>query len=628
MIESAPLRPGKRRRLDDTENDGETPTRTAAERVLAISELLREIGGYLMRDRIDLLALGAVNKACRKHVLPLWVRHLDVPLSVADKRAALFGSNPQLLRHVKYLRLWDDIAQYRGYEKGSERDFPVRHLSMSKAIICILGGQTYEVDKAPRIDLAIRLCDVEGLRAMFSLFPHLMKHIVTLRIFPSKRDGVGDESESQPLLVELSRFVNDIQAAARTHQTSGILAFAYGFEFPAENLLDEQVPLTVPSWYRISKALSPTVRSLSLGICAKDKVDGIFTQVRLPQLRIFATTIHGDIDPSPLLQFLTANRMLEDITVYIDEDTDALSLTGTFPELRFCSGSIRLAPETVKSSQIVKLQSFHIDSGELAAVPELRAIGVDLNESGTSLICGQEPKVINIAHVHLAGVLELHAKQTVESIRGGLGLFAHPANTAITCLELDLCSGELGSIATGVRIAVEAGALPMLTELSLRYRGRIGNDDMSDDEWPVEMGPLKSDEISAVMIDLAGAPHLRVLRLGDGTTFGFSSYMMLDNHLFPPALEYFAWRDFSDCIPQYYRFVAVAQGSDAAGQASEQASHSSFAVLPKRGRLQRIPSIFHQPITRDGVWTRHYFDTERMATVLDHTPETPQFSLT
>ncbi|KAK0524311.1 hypothetical protein OC842_005873 [Tilletia horrida] len=554
---------GKRRRIDEAEQADEAILR-AGERVFAIPELLREIGSYLMRDRIDLLALGAVNRSCRQHVLPLWVCHLDVPLSTADKRASLFGSNPQLLRYVKYLRIWDDIAQYRGYKEASDRSSLVRHLDLCKVLLGILGGQTTSADDFPRIDLAIRLCDVDHFRSVLQLFPRLMQNIVSLRIFPS---SAGVFVTSRDSVISLSLFVNHIQATARTRSTKGIITFAYAFE-------------VIP--------------------CSKS---------RLQSIQITAA-IHDKNDPSPISPFLTAHHQLEDLTIFAQKETAAFA--GSLPSLRRCSVSLKLDTAAVGSAHMV---SFSSGNASTPALSKLRIV--------TGTVCRSFFKTLadcphKISHVILSHEDAPSGTEFLESVSNGFGLSNGPVEAALTCIEVNLEDQSLARIASAFRMAFQAGRLQNLAELQLIYQGQI------ESHVPAaRMAQVKENEIGAVVTDFLGARRLRILRLGDGTSFGFSSYTMLDSHVFPPALEYLAWRDFTDSIPQYFRFVPTAQRRD-----SLNALHAPLPAHSKHGRLQRVPSIFRQPITRDGVWTRHYFAPERMATVLDHIPETPQFCLT
>ncbi|KAK0547687.1 hypothetical protein OC846_003943 [Tilletia horrida] len=94
-------------------------SRTSAPRFWSVPELVNHLLKYLDEDRVDLLTLSQVSKVLRAQALRAWVRYLDVPVAVADKRVKLFSNNPSLLAEIHFLRLCSDVYQRRDEPKPS-----------------------------------------------------------------------------------------------------------------------------------------------------------------------------------------------------------------------------------------------------------------------------------------------------------------------------------------------------------------------------------------------------------------------------------------------------------------------------------------------------------------------------
>ncbi|KAK0549638.1 hypothetical protein OC846_003989 [Tilletia horrida] len=153
---------------------------------------------------------------------------------------------------------------------------------------------------------------------------------------------------------------------------------------------------------------------------------------------------------------------------------------------------------------------------------------------------------------------------------------------------------------------------------SLRYLGlRLERMDFPVEVSETAFAYLEEFSLSFVDADvvlplvepfLDGAKRLRslVLRLsGCGKVAQHKN--ILHKKEFPPALEYFCLREYFAPETLYYRFVSC---------------HPEAHIIVtksggKRGRLQRVPGVFRQRITEDGVWHQplSIIDTD---TILDH----------
>ncbi|KAK0518837.1 hypothetical protein OC835_007722, partial [Tilletia horrida] len=612
----------KRQRLDEPEGSIGAEA-GAAGQVFAIPELVREIASYLSRDRLDLLALGAVNKLFRKHVLPVWARHQDVPSHMAEKRVLLFGSRPELLAHVKYLRLQC---------KRTSR-CPNPPLDMFVLLIGMLAGQT--TDEPPLIDLCFQLRHIGRLKAALTPFPGLMQNIVSVSV---STHLASESAQWASDCMQLSLFIADVQVAARMGRKDGIAFFAYGEMDPSHQSLSKQPRLPPSTSYSIFRALSPSLRLLSLCIGKNDETEAIFSGIEFARLQYFAVHLFDNTNALELREFLNRHRRLEDVRIKIlNPSNDLPLLQYGFKHLRHVetSGDFGLRSYTPElqprklrcaTDQVFDQEALLSPDGVLKQpYPKLRSFSYTSYEDG--------PLFANlgrsVSQVQIVCISAWQGKKLLSSIASGFKAnTAHDIGAALTCVDVTVPKQPLAVITTAFRHAFAADAMPQLTELRLYYDDQLSNASFASEGAEAWKQAARTNEVAGVMADFSQARSLRVLRLGDNSPFSFSDQIILVNRVFPPALEYFAWRDRMSKSPQYFRFLPSTTTQAPATYHNDTADASATCPPPKHGRLQQIPSIFKQQITRDGVWMRHYFNFERNYTVLDHIAETPRFSLT
>ncbi|KAL9933328.1 hypothetical protein V8E36_008046 [Tilletia maclaganii] len=166
-----------------------TADMSAAERFFEVSELVALVFKHLVYDRIDLVSLSRVSKRCRSIALPLLVECLNIPFTKADKFSVFFKSNPGLRSHVKFLRLWDDVAEATSRRKRSD---PAHELSIAdwdKLGKLLALFDFLDVQVQPVLALSVGQVQLFKLRTPFQMSPWLLGRLVSLEIlddvFPS-----------------------------------------------------------------------------------------------------------------------------------------------------------------------------------------------------------------------------------------------------------------------------------------------------------------------------------------------------------------------------------------------------------------------------------------------------------
>ncbi|KAL9933317.1 hypothetical protein V8E36_008035 [Tilletia maclaganii] len=162
---------------------------SAAESFFDVSELVALVFKHLVYDRIDLVSLSRVSKRCRSIALPLLVECLNIPFTKADKFSVFFKSNPGLRSHVKFLRLWDDVAEATSRRKRSD---PAHELSIAdwdKLGKLLALFDFLDVQVQPVLALSVGQVQLFKLRTPFQMSPWLLGRLVSLEIlddvFPS-----------------------------------------------------------------------------------------------------------------------------------------------------------------------------------------------------------------------------------------------------------------------------------------------------------------------------------------------------------------------------------------------------------------------------------------------------------
>ncbi|CAD6884138.1 unnamed protein product, partial [Tilletia laevis] len=190
---------------------------------------------------------------------------------------------------------------------------------------------------------------------------------------------------------------------------------------------------------------------------------------------------------------------------------------------------------------------------------------------------------------------------------------------ALTCLEFSCSNHTMRDLIMDLDFTFNRKALPNLAELAVH-----------------RLEPLDEKDLGSLFVVLSLARALRVLRVSEWSapvkenvlwqskSFIHSSTVeLLVNCRFPAAFEYFQWTGVHRGDPTYFRFLPT---HDATSSMPAPTSSEEGAALIKRGRLQRIPSMFRAKISPVGVWDAP-FDPMRASAILDHTGVVPSLAL-
>ncbi|CAD6949113.1 unnamed protein product [Tilletia controversa] len=141
---------------------------------------------------------------------------------------------------------------------------------------------------------------------------------------------------------------------------------------------------------------------------------------------------------------------------------------------------------------------------------------------------------------------------------------------------------------------------------------------------------LDNDDLKYFFDALVQARALRVLRISEWTerrakdirSFIYKAHELRVNGLFPASFEYFVWTALDCGEPACFRFLPTFNKTTPVPASTSEEG----ASLPKRGRLQRIPSMFRTKISPLGIWDQP-FDPARASAILDHSGVVPSLNV-
>ncbi|KAE8207309.1 hypothetical protein CF327_g7373 [Tilletia walkeri] len=579
----------------------------AADRFFATPELIDILLGYLSRERVDLLALAMVSKRIRIQALRVWARYLDLPVSAASRRFKFLEANTDMLAHIRYVRVRSDVREQGifgstiGYTLGlDDRRLRLKWVHLSKILDMIANRPPTALD-LPFLDVTIAPEDpVQIPRA-------LMKRVVALRIIsdkvgspegpdrvapasdtnqeesPAPSTEEGDATEDEPVR-PWNKVAEIIQAAS---EGPGLHTFQIYEPGPDTDEIDIDEELSTVSFsqlrdlnFRQSDGDSEIIQAL------------LDHHPTLRKLYINAYPPHNVDPPGITIHFRQTFPDLSDIYI-----------TPPFPGPEFAERH----PKVIRS--LKSIPSVHYDPH---APPEFEA-STEYPRQRFALVFSLE----SLQEMVAAGQRLSHIYV------GGLGHYQDPdyylpvfraspeIAQALTCLELDVDYTQLGEFLQNLDPTI----FENLAEVSINMD--VSESTRQRRRTPSVPPPSVESKIATAISHFVPARSLRVLRISQGRAARCLSTDILLEHEFPPALEYVGWLEPPERVPQYFRFVS----SDPFGRVVETESGG------KRGRLQRVPSIFRAKITSYGVWWERPLDPNFQMTVLDHISGPPTLVL-
>ncbi|CAD6929610.1 unnamed protein product [Tilletia controversa] len=618
---------------------------TATQRFFNLPELVNILCACCSTERVDLLTLASVSRSFRAIALPHWARYLDLALSTADSKLNFFIAQPALLPHIRFLRIRNDITE-RQHEFGFNPHTPSRraasrskpHWNEMTLLLAMIAAQSSSLHRPPAIDITVGITQVGALENALRPFPRLHQRIVALRILPDVNTDVMADQEQQEYeeswqenWTSLARFIQRIYAQSRSPSQQshdgdssnpsgsalGLRVFHFGHtDLEAEDYDWSPPAVPLEFWEEFSAATTSSLRDLSLTLARSDLPEDIFPLLAHSHLSNFVLkrSASGTIDS--LEDFLDQNQStLEDLHLNIGDPAEPLSFRQDFPKLKYCqiwseeyvsrSTQLEVRINFAQRHPQLKGTAHRVISSDVPSFP--RGIYPNLRVLGSIDMAFEEHALQGGRLSHLRTALNL------EELATHSWLARNPdAAKAITCLELFYRRDTLAEdLQPHFRSAFSSDFLPNLTELSIGYVNSGGTSIFDSSEVRVFGDPLPERQLVRIFADLCPATSLRVLHLSDSCAVPFQDtgdlLANVPHARFPSSLEYFSWFIPGLNETHYYRFVPSSE---------EQGTQPDEG---KRGRLQRISSMFRTRITREGVWDRP-FDVERRKVIYDHVP--------
>ncbi|KAK0537962.1 hypothetical protein OC835_001578 [Tilletia horrida] len=550
---------------------------SAAQRFFGTYELVTMVTPYLEKDRVDLLALAATNKALRVAALQTWAVRLDVPITMADKRLALFKANPGLARHVRYLRFYDDIVD--SYYQGTQHEqYPRRHALRDAfaALLSLLATEPPQDQAAPFLDLAISSSAVTETCKVLTTHIKLLRRLVALRIVACYPFYCAHSSKGDPEWHWLVDMLAQKRKAA-SGSDSGLQTFALHLSPDHESCRYGRYTLPPGFWAGFALATSSTLRELVL----HENYVSIFTeelaQCHFPQLQQceLSTTPWGDmafvetfLDRHPGLMHLKMR------TAPSRFNPTTFTLRQTFSNLQTLdldSGTpVEATPAFLgRHAQLKRIKVYNSSSNMLA----LQQVPPGLESLSTPFVthvATAAEKEARLCHIDLGSHTESAGESvSLRNVACTSVLYKRP--DSVTCLELVLEDEQVPDIFAACEEALGSNHLPHLKELYLSWQSLR----------------LKQKQVRTLFTGLCTATELEVVRLEINFTLPDSEDYLVGND-FPPKLKYVNMHH-PDGVEFYFRFVPDGDARPSKKNA-------------RRGRLQQVPSVVHTIVTDTGVW--------------------------
>ncbi|CAD6962592.1 unnamed protein product [Tilletia controversa] len=441
----------------------------------------------------------------------------------------------------------------------------------------------------------------------------------------------------------LSELVAAIQADATAKGGPGLQVFQLGnkeqVRVSCYGIWDRQNwlfwPCRIPMrfWSSLAHNTSSTLRELSLTLSVTDNLASILDLFSLPKLETFSLLFVGTLYYVDRLEaFLSRHLHLEALSVVVRYDyrRDTLSLQQTFPNLRWLDVDCNLPPERqvlrfikrhpslqgIDAPVVIKWAAHAHDVDDSTPIyGNVRTLRVDDLQRYKEIVNGGgRPSQVFLTLDGWKG------PRMASFVSSEWWLDRQDVAHALTCLQSNYCGQTLDDLIFCLRLTSDNKALPNLTELAV-----------------YKLNPLDERGLATLFAALSSAPALRVLCISErfeheldeaevfqhnNSSFFCNADEMLVNCRFPAAFEYFEWAGLNRGNPTYFRFLPTHDVTSAPTSASSKEG----AALTKRGRLQRIPSMFRTKISPIGIWDAT-FDPFRASTILNHSGVFPSLAL-
>ncbi|KAK0531659.1 hypothetical protein OC834_002877 [Tilletia horrida] len=167
---------------------------SAIERLLGVYEVWTSVFAHLEHDRIDLVEFSRVSRRARAVALPRLFEAVNVPLAKAQRLVTVLKGNAGLVEQIKFLRIWDDAADYLAHNNPQAFPIPISKSRTTqpatatktkwKAFGTILGlVRDRKCQEPPKLELSFGQLHLHYLFDQLQLHTEVLTQLVALRIF-------------------------------------------------------------------------------------------------------------------------------------------------------------------------------------------------------------------------------------------------------------------------------------------------------------------------------------------------------------------------------------------------------------------------------------------------------------
>ncbi|KAK0527451.1 hypothetical protein OC842_004866 [Tilletia horrida] len=647
----APLKRARTEAAPPTDEDARSPV----ERFFSLPELA---GPFLtpssssQLDIPDLVALSHVSKSMRSLTLPLLVHRVNVRLTKAGKLLAFFRANQGIISHVKYLRVWDDVAHYHAHFDRDDFGLAIRNPQApdyAPDAWSDLGQLFAAFEEAaastppPLVELSFGQFELAKLGEQLRPAHRLLSRIASLRIisdFGTSRAKNMTQAAVSGLfrthgpalaagLEVLLRLIFDAQDQA--HQASSSAAGLTHFSFAA--LSPHAYGVVLPRfdagiWARLAAQVHDL--TLTLQHCVDEDVvnfiallqqqDCHWPLLRRAHLAIYHFSAEDLSEEWATAQrdFLARNTQLEHVLFDTNDyggELEPLWIDVALPRLR--TAHIELEPLEEEAQLAFARRHPHLEtlrSGWPTPAASVFA-GTDTQEGGANgrqTLRKLEGGTSAIIAFLDAGVRLRHIR--TEIWRNSEYTFSAPA-PSITCAEYVLKTASFPALLAGgpagTASVLRLESTPNLVELALSIgqgaRGRERDEPHESlgllSQLLAHLAPVCA-QLRALCVHYQAAADLPADEeeltnrlLGEGTGL-------------PPKLEYLTWFVPFDNRIEHFRIIRFL------GPSADE--DSGLAQYQARIRLQRLTGRFRPAVDRaTGVW-EDLNDAGSALTLFDH----------
>ncbi|KAK0537633.1 hypothetical protein OC835_001698 [Tilletia horrida] len=603
---------------------------SAVERFLGIAELAVLVVSHLAFEHIDLIALAQVSKRFRAVVLPLLVERVNVRLSRANQLGTYFEQNVNLVNHVQFLRIWDDIAHDLEYGLNPPHLDNIEYSADTwTSLGKLLGAFDNRTPRPPLLELSFGQFQLPRLQQQLEEHPRVLERFASLQIVQdagTTRKLAGSAGAEEIISNHGFSLANNLENLLRIICNAQDRADSVTFHklslaailLPVQEDILILPPMRPRPWNRIAERISDL--SITMGIMNDSDIPALASLIgtrfpKLRRIRLFSNKVCQQwsrilILTSSLRIFLDAHPDLEDVDIELLQSVPG-SISGvlahvTMSRLRSCFLEVaHLRPDAQidfaeRHQHIHSISTSHVASrlasaNHPAVTKSLRRLRADASVMLSLLEAG-----VPLRHVVLL------RSNTTDPFKG----IQAPS---VTCCEYVYPPHLRIHSAEGEWVNQWLSAMPNLVEFTVTFG--------LDEEWTEVAGTSTVAAQIRLLSDLLAnlatqSTKIRALCVYNRAACELPPDAQLSDAIatFPPRLQYLTWHIPSAGKVVFYRVLRPGPSS----------ASSTPDPAPVKPRLQRLPATFRPFVERKtGAWEDPK-DTSTFLTLFDHIGDEPR----